>query len=203
MLASAFGRPNAGWSCCVLPVPPADGSLQPGGYVVPDPMLTPCCLQPLQSLQLSFVLGLISAEDWTKSLLQLSRFAFAPVLFFENIRKPAEEILVQLLLQSRAQPSLEVDEVAVSWKRIRSISMQKEQNASNSHCCRGFCIPGQAGCYSSVRSRKSEIKQDAWCACLHINTRSVFSLACTAQCNWCWRAGAIPEFPTLVHAASP
>lgn len=110
---------------------------------------------------------------------------------------------MQLLLQSRAQPSVEVDEVAVSWKRIRSISMQKEQNASNSHCCRGFRIPGQAGCYSSVRSRKSEIKQDAWCACLHINTRSVFSLACTAQCNWCWRAGAIPELPTLVHAASP
>lgn len=63
MLASAFGRPNAHWSCCVLPVSPADGSLQPGGYVAPDPMLTPCCLQPLQNLQLSFVLVLISAED--------------------------------------------------------------------------------------------------------------------------------------------
>lgn len=123
--------------------------------------------------------------------------------FFENIRKPAGEILVQLLLQSRAQPSVEVDEVAVSWKRTRSISMQKEQNPSNSRCCRGFCIPGQAGCCSSAGSGKSEIKQEAWCACLHINTRSVFSPARDTWRNWCLRAAAIAEFPTLVRAASP
>lgn len=141
--------------------------------VGPDQMPPSDCLKPFQKLTLLFCSCPHFCRGLNKSPTPAFRFSLRTHSFFEKIRKATEEICVQLLLRSRAQTA-EVNEVAVSCKRIRSISMQKEQNPSNSHCYRGFCILVQAVCYSSVRSGESEMKPDAWCACLHINTRSVF-----------------------------
>ena len=129
LLMHSAGRIRAGVDV-FSQLPQPTGALKPGTKLGPDQMPTPF----YRSLELLFCSCPHFCRGLNKSPTLAFRFSLLTHSFFEKIRKPAEEIYVQLLLWSRAQTSVEVNEVAVSCKRIQSVSMQKERKPGNSHC---------------------------------------------------------------------